>query len=70
MNVAIERYFIPIFHSDNRLFNLNFSIRIDSFHNSHYRVVLDESGEIVKDGFHTLEDAIDYCNYNEHILCQ
>jgi hypothetical protein len=68
MNVAIERYFIHIIHSDTRIFNLNFSFVISSSHSSRYRVVHDVSGEIIKDGFTSMDDALDFVRYHEYML--
>lgn len=68
MNVAIERYFIPIIHSDTRIFNLNISFVVSSNHSSRYRVVQDVNGEIIKDGFTSMDDALDFVRYHEYML--
>lgn len=68
MNVIIERYFVPVIHSDIRIFNFNFIFSVHSFYNPRFRIVQDSTGEIVKEGFHSLDDALDFVRYHEYIL--
>jgi hypothetical protein len=68
MNVIVERYFIPIIHSDTRIFNFNFVFSVHSYFNPNFRVVQESSGEIIKEGFSSLDDALDFVRYHEYIL--